>query len=165
MDAGPDIGYRVSQRIAAENHRADPQNASADVERDVTGIGHLCGTGHRRTKRSNDGNKPREDYCPAPIFFVEIVGALEMAASKEQGVLTAVESCSRRPADPVADLIADNGAKHDREKEPFEGNPVRQGGKNAGGDEQGITGEKEAHKKAGFDENNDADERGAAGAD
>jgi len=165
MDAGPDIGHRVSEGIPAQYHGANPQNATADVEGDVACIGHFRRARDRGAKRSNDGNEPREDNGTATIFFVEIVGALKMAAAKEKGVFAAIEGGSRGPSDPVADLIADDGAKHDREKEPFEGNSVRQGGENAGSDEQGITREKEAHKKAGFDKNDDADKRGAAGAD
>ncbi len=87
-----------------------------------------------------------------------------MAAPEEERVFAAVESCTCRAANPVADLIAHDGAKHHRQKEPSERNEAS-GRKNARGDKQRISWKKEADKEAGFDKNNGADERGPAGVD
>src|SRR5882672_6035671 len=165
MNALADIRDRASKGVAAEDHRANPQNTSTNVEEEIAGIRHLRGASDWRTERSNDRDEACEDHGAAAIFFVEIMGPLKMAAAEEERVLAAIESHAGRAADPVWNLIADNRAKHDGEQEPFEGNAVRQGGENAGGNEQGITGKKKAHKKTGLDEDDGADERSTAGAD
>jgi len=91
------------------------------------------------------------------------MGALKMTAAEEKRVFAAVKSSSSRAADPITDLIPDNGAKHDRKEEPFEWNDPGSG-ENASGDKQGITGKKKSHKETCFYEYDDADERGAARA-
>src|SRR5580704_3234818 len=100
----------MPQCIAAEDHGANPENPAKHVEEHVTDVRHFRGAGHGRTKRSNDGNEPREDHGPAAIFFVEIMSALQMAAAEKERVFAAVEGCSRGAADPVTDLIAGDGA-------------------------------------------------------
>src|SRR5260370_19657111 len=164
MDASADIRTGAAQRVAAENHGADPKNPSKNVEGQVAGVRHLCRTGDGRAEGSNDGNEARENDGTAAIFFVEVVGALKMAAPEEERVFAAVESCTCRAANPVAALIAHDGAKHHRPKEPSERNEAS-GRKNARGDKPRNSWKKEADKEAGFDKNNGADERGPARAD
>jgi hypothetical protein len=77
------------------------------------------------------------------------MGALKMAAAEKERIFAPVESSARRPANPVTDLIADNGAEHYGKQQPFERNHPS-GGKDAGGDKQGIPGKKEANKETGF---------------
>ena len=92
------------------------------------------------------------------------MSALKMAAAKEERILAAVEGRSSRAADPVTNLIAHDGAEHDRQKKPFDGDYAGSG-KNTRGDKQRIAGKEEADKKAGFHKNNRADEGGPASAD
>src|SRR6266404_9506767 len=164
VNALSNVGNRTSKDVAAEDHRANPQNTSTNVKEEIAGIRHFRSAGDRRTERPNDGDEAREDHGTAAIFLVEIMSPLKMAAAEEERVLAAVESHARRAADPIANLIADDGAKHNRQQEPLEGNHTR-GGKNPGGDEQGITGKKEADEKTSFNEDDRADQRSAAGAD
>src|SRR5712692_10610038 len=164
MNALTNIRDRAAQRVAAENHGADPKNPSANVEGNVAGVGHLCGAGDGRAEGSNDGNEARENNGPAAIFFIKIVGALKMASAEEERVFAAVQSCTRRAANPVANLIAHDGAKHDGQEKPLQGDDAGSG-ENSGGHQQGITGKKKSNKKTGFDEDDEADEGGAAGAD
>src|SRR5216684_7136074 len=104
MNALTNIRDRAAQRVAAENHGADPKNPSANVEGNVAGVGHLCGAGDGGAEGSNDGNEARENNGPAAIFFIKIVGALKMASAEEERVFAAVQSCTRRAANPVANL-------------------------------------------------------------
>src|SRR5260370_3622158 len=121
MDASADIRNRAAQRVAAENHGADPKNPSKNVEGQVAGVRHLCRTGDGRAEGSNDGNEARENDGTAAIFFVEVVGALKMAAPEEERVFAAVESCTCRAANPVADLIAHDGASITGKRSPLRG--------------------------------------------
>src|SRR6266567_3963370 len=164
MDALADVRNRAAQGVAAEDHGGDPENSARNVESQVAGIGHLRSAGDRRTKRSNDGNEARENHGSAAVFLVEIMGALKMTAAEEKRVFAAVESSSSRAADPVTNLIPDNGAKHNGKEEPFEWNDPGSG-ENASGNKQGITGKKKSHKETGFYEYDGADERGPARAD
>src|SRR6266849_1248302 len=113
MDALADVRNRAAQRVAAENHGADPKNPAKNVEDQVAGVRHLRGASDGRAEGSNDGNEAREDDGPAAIFFIEVMGALKVAAPEEERVFAAVESRPRRAANPVANLVAHNSAKHD----------------------------------------------------
>src|SRR6267143_6335363 len=126
----------------------------------TAGIRHFRSAGDGRTERSNEGDEASEDHGADAIFFVEIMSPLKMAAAEEERVLAAIESGARRAADPIANLIANNRAKHNRQQEPLEGNHAGRG-ENAGGDEQGITGQEKADEKASFDEDDRADQRSA----
>src|SRR5437016_10821927 len=164
MDALTDVGDRAAQDVAAQNHGPDPEDPAENVESEVTGIGHFCGAGHRRAKRSNDGNEARENDGPAAIFFIEVMGALKVAAPEEEGVFAAVQSRTRRAANPVTDLVAHDGAKHDGQEKPLQREHAGSG-KNSGGHQQRITGKKKSYKKTGFDEDDRTDEGRAARAD
>src|SRR5467141_1970732 len=118
MDARTNVRDRAAQSVAAEDHGGNPKNPSTNVEGYVAGVGHLRGTGDGRAERSNDGNETRQDDGPAAIFFIEIMGALQVAAPEEEGLFAAVKSCTGRAANPVANLIAHDGAEHDGKKEP-----------------------------------------------
>src|SRR6266849_2914327 len=115
MNALADVGNRASKGVAAEDHRANPQNTSTNVEEEIAGIRHFRSAGDRRTERSNDRDEAREDHGAAAIFFVEIMSTLKMAAAEEERVLAAIESHARGAADPIANLIANNCTKHDGE--------------------------------------------------
>jgi hypothetical protein len=93
------------------------------------------------------------------------VGALQMAASEEEGIFSFVERNTGGAADPVADLVADYGAEHDREQ-PFKYQPLQRNGgegrENPGCDEQRISREEKSHKEAGLHEDDGADKLRAA---
>jgi hypothetical protein len=92
------------------------------------------------------------------------MGPLEMAAAKKERILTAIKRRASGTANPVADLVTGDGAKHDWKQKPFEGDNTCVG-KNASGDQKRIPGKKKTNEKAGFDKDDGADQRGAAGAD
>jgi hypothetical protein len=164
VDVLADVGDEMAKRIPTEDRGANPEDASKSVEEQVTRIGHSCGACDRRTERSDDGNEARENYGPASVFFVKIVGALEMAAAEKQGIFAAVEGSACGTANPIADLITCDSAEHDRQEKPLERNDSRVG-EDACGDEKRVTGKKKADKETGFDKDDGADERSASRAD
>jgi hypothetical protein len=164
VDALADIGDGMSQDIAAQDHGSDPEDSAADVENEVPSIRHFRRPGDRWAERSNDRNKARENHRPAPVFFVELMRALKMAAAEEEGIFPAVEGRAGRAANPISNLVTHNGRKHHGEQKPLQGDDVGRR-KNPCGDQQRITGEKKADKKSGFDENDAANERSAARTD
>jgi len=163
VNALADVGNGPSEEVAAENHCADPKNAAENVVDEVTGVRHLRSAGDGRAKRANDGDEARENDRFSAISFIEVVGALEMALAEEERVLALVQRGARGAANPVANLVADNGAEHNRQENPFQRNDTR-GGKDAGRDEQGIAGKEKANKEPGFDEDNKANEKRSTGA-
>jgi hypothetical protein len=62
-----------------------------------------------------------------------------VALAEHQRILAPIERLAGFPANPVADLIAHNGAQWNQEQELRDMNLSR-GGEDAGRDEQGITG-------------------------
>jgi len=87
-----------------------------------------------------------------------------MALTEEERILAFVQRGSSGATNPVANLVADDGAEHHRQENPSQRDDAG-GGKDAGRNEQGIAGEKKTNKEAGFDKNNQADEQGSAGSD
>src|SRR5437588_807147 len=164
VDPLRDVRDRMTEEIAAQDHGSHPKNAAENVERNVAPVRHPRRARNRRTKRANDRNKPRENNGAAAVLLVEIMRPLQMAAPKEKRIFAPVECRSRRAPDPVANLVAYDSAGHHRQKQELQRNYAA-GGKNARSDEQGISGEEKADKKARFDKNDCADERGAARAD
>jgi hypothetical protein len=92
------------------------------------------------------------------------MSALEMATAEEEGLFAGVKFRAGGSADPVADLVANNGAEHDGQEQPFQWDDTG-GGENSSGDEQGIAGKKKADEESGFNENDTANEGSAALAD
>jgi len=158
-----DVRNGTPEEVPAENHRANPKNAAESVVDQVTGIRHPRSAGNRWTKGANDGDEARENDGFSAIGFIEVVCALEMALAEEERVFAIVQRGACGATDPIANLVADDGAEHNRQQKPLQGNDTR-GGKDAGGHEQGIAGEEEADKEAGFDQNDQADEQSSAGA-
>src|SRR5216683_2633040 len=138
MDALADVGYRSAEEIAPKNHRADPQDSPQNIKGDVAQIRHERSARHRRAERPNDGHEARKDDRAAAIFFIEVMRALKMAAPEEERVLLSIQSRSGRAANPVAKLVSDDGAGHNRQQKPTEWNHVS-GGKEAGFDEDDET--------------------------
>ena len=159
-----DVGDEMSQRVAAEDHGANPEDAAKNVKEQIAGIRHFCGTGHRWAKCSNDGHESREDHGAATVFLVELMGALEMAAAEKEGVFAAIKGGACGTANPIANLVAGNGAKHDREQKPLEGNDagVRE---DAGGDQKRVARKKKAHEEPSFYKDYGANQRSATRAD
>jgi len=154
----------MAKRIPAEDHGPNPEDAAKNIEDQISQVGHSCGASNGRTERSNDRNEARKNHCPAAVFLIEIMGTLEMAAAKKEGIFAAVKCSAGRPADPVADLVACNRTNHDWEQKPLEGNDasVRE---DSGGDQKGIARKKKTYKEAGFYKDDGADQGSAAGAD
>lgn len=157
----PNVGDEMPKRVSAKDGGGNPQSAAEKIKKEIARIRHLCGARDGRTKRSNDGDESGENHGAATVFFVEVVGALEMAAAEEKGIFAAVEGCSSGTSNPVANLIAGDSAKHDWPEKPLEGDDARVG-KDPGGDEKRVTGKKKSHKEAGFDEDDGANERSAS---
>src|SRR5262245_23593128 len=118
MNVLADVGDGAAERVAAENHGTDPEDPTENVERHIAAIGHARCSCHRWTERSNDRNKACEDHGAAAVLLIEFVRALQMAAAEEERILALVKSSAGGAADPVANLVSDNGAKHDWQEEP-----------------------------------------------
>jgi hypothetical protein len=91
------------------------------------------------------------------------MGALEVAAAEEKGVLAPVQGGSCGTSNPVTDLVTSDGAKHDREQKPLEGYNASVG-EDAGSDQKRIARKKKTNEEAGFYEDDGANERSASGA-
>lgn len=158
-----DVGDDAPERITAKDCRADPENAAENIEEQVARVGHFCSACDGRTKGANDGNEARENHGAAAVLFIEIVCTLKMAPAEKEGVFAAIERGPCGAANPVADLVAGDGAKHDWKQKPFQGNNASVG-EDAGGDQKRVTRKKKSNEKAGFDKDDGANERSAAGA-
>src|SRR5258708_2006658 len=161
MDALADIRDRTAQGVATKNHGADPKDPAKNVKNQIAGIRHLCCTGDWRTEGSHDGNKAGKDDSAAAIFFIEVMGALKMVPAEEKRIFAAVQSGAVKEANPVAKLVAHDGAEHHGQKKPLQGDDAGSG-EYSRGDEQGITRKKKSYKKPRFDKDDRADKRRAA---
>ena len=164
MNVLADVGDEMAERITAKDCGSNPEGAANSIEEQIARIRHFCSAGDRWTKRSNDGDEAGENHGPATVFFVEVMGALEMAATEKERILAAVDGSPRGTANPVADLVAGDSAEHDGEEKPLEGDDASVG-KDASGDQKRITWKKKPDKEAGFNKDDDANERSSAGTD
>jgi hypothetical protein len=92
------------------------------------------------------------------------MSALEMAATKEEGIFAAVQSGTRGTANPITNLVACDGTKHDWQQKPLEGDYARVG-EDSGCNQKRVARKEKPYEKAGFDKNDNTDERSAPGAD
>ena len=76
-----------------------------------------------------------------------------MASAKEERVSTFIERRAGTTANPVSELVTNNGAENSRDKKPTKRDHVL-ARKNAGRDEQGIAGQEKSNEQAGLDEKN-----------
>jgi len=159
-----DVGDEMAERITAKDCGGNPEGAAKSIEQQIAPIRHICSAGDRWTERSNDGDEAGENHGPATVFFVKVMGALEMAATEEERILAAVNGSPRGTANPVADLVAGDSAKHDGEEKPLEGDNASIG-EDARSDQKRITWKKKADKEPGFNKDDDANEGSAAGTD
>lgn len=92
------------------------------------------------------------------------MGALEVPALEDEGIGTVINGLSGAASDPIADLVAGDGAKYCEGKQ---GPDVEQSGgsEDAGSDQERITGQEKSNEKAGLNENDDANEKCAAPVD
>src|ERR1700723_1472888 len=156
--------HRPAQKIAKQHRAADPKNAAKDVVGQVADIRHFRSASHGRTERANDGDETRQDHRLAAMELVEGVGPLQMLALEETRVGPAVEALARATPDPVAQLIAGDGAERHRREQQKQINVARRGD-NPSGNQQGIARQKEANEKPSLDEDDSANSPRAAPLD
>lgn len=146
-----DIGDARTQKIAAQNHAADPEGSAKNIEGEVSSIGHSRGTSYRRAESPNNGHKTRENHGAAAIFFVEVASTLQMTTAEKEGIIAFVKSGTRAAANPVTKLVANDGAQDSRQKEPMQRNDILSR-EDAGSDKQRIAGQEKTDKQARLDE-------------
>lgn len=158
-----DVGDEMPKRIAAEDRRANPEGASTNIEEQVARVGHFCGARDRGAKGSNYGNESREYDGATAIFLIEIMGPLEMTAAKKERVFATVKRGPSRAANPVTDLVAGDRTNHYGQQKPLQWYDASIG-KDARGNEEGVTGKKKSDKETGFNEDDGANKGSAARA-
>jgi len=92
------------------------------------------------------------------------VGALQVAAAEKKRVFAAIERRACGAANIVAELVAQNGAKDTRAKEPAE-RKVISGSEDSCGYQERVTGEEKANEQASFHKDDGANERRTARMD
>src|SRR5215213_639138 len=75
---------RATQKVAAENHREDPEKSAYDVVDDEGAVRHLRRTGDNRRKGADDGDEARDDDGLAAVLLIKGVRFLQVARLKEQ---------------------------------------------------------------------------------
>jgi len=153
MEILADVGDARTQKIAAQNHATNPKYTAKHVKKQIPRVGHSRGAGNGRTKRADNGDEAGQDYSSAAVLLVEIVRALQMTAAKQKRVFAFVEGRTGAASDPIAQLIAGDGAKHSGDEQPVKRNYLLTG-KYACRDQQGIAREKKANEQAGLDKEN-----------
>ena len=99
----------IAKGIASKDAHADPHDTADDVIAGKLGVGHTADSGHKRGKRSHDGDEARDDNRFATIFFVELMGAVEIFFLENPTVLLRKNFRSHEMADGVIDRIAEDG--------------------------------------------------------
>ncbi len=80
MNAAAEVWHQFADGVPAEDHAADPEDATSDVIGKVLVIAHLCGAGDGRAKRADDWDEAGKDNGFAAIGSVELVRAVKVLA-------------------------------------------------------------------------------------
>src|ERR1700675_2677857 len=105
MEPLADVGHRATKRISPKNHRAHPEDSTRNVKRDITRVGHQRRPGHRRAKRPDDRDEARKNHRASPIFLIELLSPLQMAAPEKKRILPSIQRGPGLAPNPVAELI------------------------------------------------------------
>src|SRR5205823_1201099 len=118
VDVLADVGDGAAQCEAAEDHRTYPEDAAENIEAQIFGVRHASRACDWRTESTNNGDEAGEDDGAAAVFFIKLVRSLQVATAEEPRIFTFVEGGARGAANPIADLVADDGAEHYGGEEP-----------------------------------------------
>ena len=86
-----------------------------------------------------------------------------MTAPEEERILSSVQRLAGSASDPVANLVARDGAQRDQQQQPTEAK-LSSCGENSRGNQKGITRQEKSDEKPCFSENDCANEERAAPA-
>src|SRR5689334_6542185 len=153
-----DVGDRLAEGVAEENHAPDPEKPAADVVDQVARIAHSRGPGDRRAERADDGHEAGENDGLASVLFVKLVGTFEMASFEKARILALVEGLAGAASDPVAELVTGDRAKGDKAKKLGEVQGAGSG-KDSGCDQQRIARQEKADEHPRFDKDDRADKQ------
>src|SRR5215212_10862208 len=94
------------QKVAAQNHRKDPEKSADDIVDNEGAVRHLRRASDYRRKGANDWDEARDDDGLAAVLFVKGVRFLQVARLKEQRFRTLEKTRPHLRTCKVADGVA-----------------------------------------------------------
>ena len=149
MEVSTNVGDARTSDITAEEHSTDPERPAKDVVEEVGRVVHLSSASDRGAEGANNRDETGKNHGATAIFLIKLMGTLEMAATEKKGVFAAIERGTRRTANPVAELVANDGAEDAGDEEPSQRDDIL-AGEDASGDQKGVARKEEANKQAGL---------------
>ena len=143
----------LTEEIACERKAAYPNRTAEKAVPQKTAVGHVAHTGHKRGKGAYDGHKTRDHQGAATVFFIELLGLVDVAAFQKP-VVAGKYLFTEVPAKEVVDMVAYDGrAKQQTDQYPNI-QDARFGGDGACGKKQGVAGQERRDHQTRFAKNN-----------
>src|SRR5262249_61353413 len=142
----------------------DPEKAPDDVEGDEATVLHFPHPGHHGREGPDDRHEAREDDRLPAVALVEGMGAQQVPALEEEGILAPEQERTRAVADPVPHLIPDDRRRGDG-GEPGPELEMTRGAEDTRRDEERVAGQEEPDHEARLREYDHDQHEEAAPAD
>ncbi len=150
---------RCADEVAERCNTNGPNEPTDDIECQEPSVVHLAGTGNDGGERTNNRHKTSDDDGLAAMFFVELLGFLDVTLLEYARIGLLKDMWPGFTPEPVANSIAGNRSdeEQDEEKPKWYGHITRQDVcvvEHASGKEQAVTWQEKADKQARLGKNN-----------
>lgn len=143
--------WHVAEEVAQGHQAADPQDGTGHAEGEEARVGHPGNAGNKRGEGADDGQETRQGHGLATVFFIEIVGFLQIVAAEDLRVGIAEQAFPGRSSDYVVGTVAQDRCEHQQAPQQHRVHATA-GGHGAGNEQQRIPGQKWHHHQAGLAE-------------
>src|ERR1044072_723092 len=107
----------VAKIVAEIADTTSPQDSTHDVIRDKLAVGHFADTGDDWREGADHRNEARDNDSYGAVFFVELLGAVEVFFAEEPRVRPVKDTAADTFAEHITDAITDDGScEHDGDK-------------------------------------------------
>jgi hypothetical protein len=157
-----DVGDHRPEHVTQQDDADGPEQAADQVEGDEGPVTHGPDTGNDRGKRSDDGDKSRQDDRLGPVTLEKLLGLVDVFLFEESGIGTTKQRWAHFLPEGVADLIA----RHGGHEAACQDHRQAQGAlscEKSRGEQEGVAGQKEPDEKSRLGKDDDEQADGAEG--
>lgn len=147
-----------AEEVSGEDEAPDPDRASGDAEGEELSVRHLAHARDEGSESADDGDPAGEDEGLAAVSVEELFGLFQVGLFEDAGVFFAKEACSQLAADPVVDVVAEDGGEVEGKAEEEEIESARLCREDSGGEDEGVAGEEREDDEASLGEDDRAED-------
>ena len=100
---------KLTYKITTITKQSHPKERTSNAEHKKATVGHGTYSGNKRSKCSDNRNKPGDDDRLATMFFKKTIGSDKMFRIKKSGSLIIKHFWSKLVADQIVEVISKQG--------------------------------------------------------